>query len=236
MMHLLDLPREGYAIIRAGSPGVKGPGCQEMLQARKERTRWSRLARGLLVLATLALAVYLSRPLWLTAIGSFLVQEDPLEKADVAIVLAGDGYGHRLMKAVELVRLGYAKQVLVDGPFTAYGYDEAEMAVGYAIKQGVPREILVPVSMRVRSTVAEAGAIDAELRKRGLASALVVTSNFHTRRARAVFRKYGSPGIRYAVIAARDEDFAPENWWQSRDAQKVLFFEYAKLVAWWLGY
>ncbi len=80
----------------------------------------------------------------------------------------------------------------------------------------------------------EVKALNTELERRGVKKALIVTSNFHTRRARAVFNYFGLKGTQYILIASRDEDFDPANWWQSREAKKTLLLEYAKLVNWWL--
>ena len=196
----------------------------------KRRVGW----RKWVLLLALAAALYGSRSWWLRGLGEFLVQAEEPRQADVAVVLAGDGNGYRLLRAVELVRQGYAKQVFIDGPYAAYGNNEAELAVNWAVRQGIPREILVPLPMKARSTVVEAESLNRELEKRGVAKALIVTSNFHTRRTRAVFRRLGNPSIQYTVVAAPDEDFSPEDWWHSRDAKKVLLLEYAKLVNWWL--
>lgn len=198
----------------------------------KERRRlgW----RKWVVAAALMAVIWASRGWWLRGIGDFLVKSEEPQRADIVVVLAGDGYGHRLMKAVELVRRGYAPLVILDGPQVAYGHNEGEMAAGWAMKQGVPREILAPLPMRSRSTVAEVQALNVELERRGVKKALIVTSNFHTRRARAVFNHFGPRSIQYIVIASPDEDFDPADWWQSRDAKKTVLTEYAKLVNWWL--
>jgi uncharacterized SAM-binding protein YcdF (DUF218 family) len=198
----------------------------------KERRRlgW----RKWVVAAALVAVIWASRGWWLRAIGDFLVESEEPQRADIVVVLAGDGYGHRLLKGVELVRAGYAPLALLDGPLTAYGYNEAELAAGWAVKQGVPPEILVTLPIRARSTVTEVEALNAELARRGVKKALVVTSNFHTRRARAVFNRFGLKSIQYIVIAARDEDFDPTDWWLSRDAKKTVLLEYAKLANWWL--
>ena len=205
--------------------------------AYKGRTVWRRTAglRNWLLALALAGAVYAGRGVWLRWMGEFLIRSEPPQAAEVAVVLAGDGYGHRIMRAVELFRQGYVKQVLVDGPLGNYDYDEAALAIQFAVRRGAPSEIFVPVPMPVRSTVAEAQVINPELERRGVKKALVVTSNYHTRRARSVFQRYGSPNIRYVIVAAPDQDFRPEDWWHTRDAQKVVFYEYVKLVSWWLG-
>jgi uncharacterized SAM-binding protein YcdF (DUF218 family) len=202
-----------------------------MVQVKERRRRgW----RKWVVMAALVTVIWASRGWWLRGIGDFLVENDEPQRADIVVVLAGDGYGHRLMKAVELVRQGYAPLVLLDGPRVSYGSHESELAADWAVKQGVPREILALLPMRARSTVMEVKALNPELERRGIKKALVVTSNFHTRRARAVFNRFGLKSIQYIMIAARDEDFDPADWWQSREAKKTVLLEYTKLVNWWL--
>lgn len=202
-----------------------------MLQVKeKRRLGWRKWVATLV----LAAALWASRGWWLRGIGEFLVRAEQPQRADLVVVLAGDGYGHRLMRGVDLVREGYAPLILLDGPRVAYGYDESALAAGWAVKQGVPAEILATLPMRARSTVAEVKALNVELERRGVKKALIVTSNFHTRRARAVFNRYGLPSIQYIMIAAPDEDFDPADWWLSRDAKKTLLLEYAKLLNWWL--
>ena len=176
--------------------------------------------------------LYAGRTIWLRKVGEFLVVAQAPEPADLAVVLAGDGRGLRILKAADLVRQGYVQKVLVDGPRGMYGYDESKLAIQFAVDNGAPREIFIPLPMRVRSTIGESQVVDQELRKRNVRTALVVTSNFHTRRTGEVFRRLGST-IRYIVVAAPDEDFRPEDWWRSRDAQKVVFTEYMKLLYWW---
>ncbi|MBI3667999.1 MAG: YdcF family protein [Acidobacteria bacterium] len=208
-----------------------------MLRAAHKRTLWRRAAglRYWVLGVALAAGPYAGRGVWLPWMGGFLVRAEPPQAADVAVVLAGDGYGNRIMRAVELQRQGYVKQIIVDGPLDNYDFDEATMAIQFAMRRGAPGEIFIPLPMPVRSTVAEAQVVDPEMQRRGVRKVLIVTSNFHTRRAGAVFRRYGSPAIHYVVVAAPDHDFRPEDWWLTRDAQKVVFLEYVKLVSWWLG-
>jgi uncharacterized SAM-binding protein YcdF (DUF218 family) len=213
-------------------------GRQGGIQVRSQRAR-KRRGRGgwraLLVLAVLAGLLYVGRPWWLRAVGHFLIQEDAPEKADMAVVLAGDGYGRRVLRGVELAQQGYVPRVLVDGPAGYYDSNEADLAIQFAVNRGARLEIMTPLHMRATSTVDEARIVDRELRQRRAAKALVITSNYHTRRARAVFRKYGSPGIEYRFVASPDEYFNPDNWWRSREAEKILLIEYLKLFAWWAG-
>lgn len=187
-----------------------------------------------LLLAVLAGALFFGRGVWLRKLGEFLILAEEPQRADVAIVLAGDWSGSRVLRAVELARQGYVKQIVVDGPRGQYDTNEAELAVAFAVRRGASQEVFIPLPMWVSSTIAEARIVDAEMRRRQIRRALVVTSSYHTRRARDVFRRLGSPGLEYRVIAADSKDFAPDGWWRTRDGKKIVFQEYTKLLYWWL--
>jgi uncharacterized SAM-binding protein YcdF (DUF218 family) len=74
----------------------------------------------------------------LAAAGSYLVRPGVPEKADIVMVLGGDGTGRRILGGAELVRQGYAPQVLVSGPGSAYGFHECDLAIPFAIRAGYP--------------------------------------------------------------------------------------------------
>jgi uncharacterized SAM-binding protein YcdF (DUF218 family) len=85
-----------------------------------------------------------------------------------------------------------------------------------------------------RSTRDESYLFANELRRRGVKNYLLVTSNYHTRRAGRLFRA-AAPDLPVAVVAAPDEDFNPDRWWHSREGRKTFVFEWLKTVAGWLG-
>ncbi len=183
----------------------------------------------------LALAgLILSRGVWLSAFGGFLVNSQSPFKADIVLVLAGDEHGNRLLKAAELVNAGYAPRILVSGPLCCYGNRESDLAIGFAVKHGVPPEWLISFPIQGSSTRAEAKEILAELRRLGVKRFLVVTSNYHTRRAGAIYRSMAAPET-FRVVAAPDWAFSPEAWWRSREGQKQVFFEWSKTIGNWLG-
>src|SRR5712692_3133837 len=87
--------------------------------------------RKWLVALALLVGLYASRHFWLRQMGEFLVAAEPPRQAEIAVVLAGDGYGHRILKAVECYREGYVKQIMVDGPRGFYGFDESKLAIDF---------------------------------------------------------------------------------------------------------
>jgi uncharacterized SAM-binding protein YcdF (DUF218 family) len=200
----------------------------------KSKPRSRRLWPGLLLLAGLVLIAVVLRAQILGALGAYLVQASPPEKADAALVLAGDAWGYRILTAARLARDGFVPKVLVSGPDGAYGLHECELAIPFAVKRGYPESYFVHMEHSARSTVAEAQAVLPVIRRMGFKRIIVVTSNFHTRRAGAIFRK-AAPDLKIIVVAAPDENFTTDGWWHSREGQKTFLVEWEKTLANWIG-
>jgi uncharacterized SAM-binding protein YcdF (DUF218 family) len=60
---------------------------------------------------------------------------------------------------------------------------------------------------------------------------LIVTSEFHTRRALSIFRRR-LPQYEFSVAAAHDPAHFGTAWWTRREWAKVTFDEWVKLI-WW---
>jgi uncharacterized SAM-binding protein YcdF (DUF218 family) len=163
------------------------------------------------------------------------VETESPRKADAVLVLAGDYRGARVTRAAELVKAGYAPKVLVSGPTEMYGVNEAALAIQYAVTRGALAGYFEPVHIQALSTLEEALAIASELRKRNIHTLLLVTSNYHTRRAAETFRRVLGTDIQIVPIAAEDIYFRPDAWWHNREGQKTVFYEYSKTIASWLG-
>ena len=190
--------------------------------------------RFFLFAAALVVVLFLLRPVWLSAIGYALIHDEGPAKADAAVVLAGDSYGHRILKAGELVRSGYVPLVLVSGPGGTYGHHESDLAISFAVNNGFPVDWFVACPNEAHSTREEAVAMLQELRKRGVRSFLLVTSDYHTARARRIFlstEKAAGGGPSMRVVASPDEFFRADSWWRIREGQKTVFIEWSKSVA-----
>jgi len=197
------------------------------------RHRFLLFGAGFLVL------IFLTRSLWLPAFGYALVHDEGPAKADIAVVLAGDFYGHRIVKAGELVRNGFVPLVLVSGPAGAYGLHECDLAIPFAGRQGFPVDWFIAFPNEAHSTREEAAAILKELQRRNVESLLLVTSDYHTARARRVFlsvERASGIGPQIRTVASRDEFFAPDSWWRNREGQKVAFLEWSKTIATVFGF
>jgi uncharacterized SAM-binding protein YcdF (DUF218 family) len=187
------------------------------------------------MLALLALAgvLLVTHTAWLTALGKLLVREDGPAKTDLAVVLAGDKYGKRIMKGADLVRQGYVPAVLVSGP-GLYNTYECDMAIAFAVRQGSPPQWFIPLPHQADSTNEESWQVLHYLASHNIRSFLLVTSDYHTARAGRIYReaiRNSNAGIQMRVVAAPDRWFRPDSWWKSREGRKIFVTEWAKTVA-----
>ena len=169
----------------------------------------------------------------LTAAAEPLIEEDAPAKADTAVVLGGDGFGTRIIKAAELARAGYVPYVLVSGPVYLNRH-ECDYTMEYAEGEGYSASLFRALPNDSDSTRSETALIGQYLRKHGVHSILLVTSNYHTRRAAYLMRRQ-NPGLRVAVMGAPDPFFSPATWWKTRTGQKTFLLEWVKTVATRLG-
>ena len=161
--------------------------------------------------------------------GRFLIVNDP-QRADVIVVLAGET-DRRPARAVELLDQGYAKRVLIDVPAAAsnFGFSQIQLAEKYI--QQLPEAASMKVCPIVGlSTKEEAREVQNCLLP-GEERVLVVTSDFHTRRALSIFRRE-IPGRTLAVAAAYDPTQFGAEWWTHRQWAKTLVDEWLRLI-WW---
>ena len=182
-----------------------------------------------LVLVALVVLGLIFHNLVLTEIGSYLVNAQSPEKADIALVLAGDGDGSRILTAAQLVRRGYVPQVLVSGPSGEYGHYECDLAIPFAVKAGYPESYFLHFENDARSTKEEAADAVVRLRKLGAHKVLIVTSDYHTNRAGRIYRA-AAPDLQFVMVAAPDASFTPDGWWHSRQGEKIAFTEWLKTV------
>ncbi len=102
------------------------------------------------------------------------------------------------------------------------------------MKHGYPESYFLHLENSARSTVAEAQAVLPVIRGMGLKRIIVVTSDYHTRRAGAIFRSL-APDLTILVVAAPDQNFTANGWWRNREGQKMFLVEWEKTVANWIG-
>lgn len=164
------------------------------------------------------------------------VGETP-HKADYALVLGGDE-NVRPFVAAALWRAGYVRKVLVsrvaDSPAVEEGLAIPTHDVIRAVLRvrDVPEANIVVLDTPCSTTRDEAVTLARYLEREPSATVLVVTNDFHTRRARWVIRKsLGDRASQATMISAPTEAFSLDGWWRSQAGFRFVVNEYLRLTA-----
>ena len=199
------------------------------------------LLRGALILAPVIILTIFG----LSRLGSFLVVEDPLAKADAIFVLGGTRY-ERPLEAVALFQAGWAPRVTLMRQISDNGEldlmrrgvpyrREVDEQIDVLVRLGVPRSSITVLN-EANSTAEEADALYGIATHERWTRAIVVTSKQHTRRARLVMRRrLAGTGIDVVIRASRLDDADVEHWWRSRATLRFTLFESQRLLGYWIG-
>ncbi len=125
--------------------------------------------------------------------------------------------------------------LVLSGPPLRHNLSEAEVYERDALALGVPPSALVAVRHDARSTLEEAQMLLPFLEEHGWRRFIVVTSNYHTRRTRMIYRALlRGRDLHFQMSAASDAGFQPERWWHRRTGLAMLVFEWVKYVNAWI--
>jgi uncharacterized SAM-binding protein YcdF (DUF218 family) len=196
----------------------------------------SKCSRIILVLLLFGVGVGLTYRIWFPRLGSFLVVADPLEKADVISVLGG-GDPQRAIVAAKLYREKWADGLVTTGNMVpdfieAMGEKTtfAELSAKLASLNGVPPRHITVINEGT-STFEEAEALKSFMEHSHYKSMIVVTSIYHTRRARLVYRKiFKGSGVKIIMRPATGGKLSLDRWWTREEDLIFVNNEYVKLI------
>lgn len=185
--------------------------------------------RRLLILSTLLAAGLLAgwRPA-LSFAGRFLVCSGTPQPADLILVLAGDFYGSRVLKAAELAKQGFAPRVLISGTPYQTGM-EGDFAIAFLARHGYPTRLFESFGHHARSTIEEARVLHTELVRRNTRRVILVTSSFHSRRSAIVFALF-CPEVDFISVPSDEKNFHPAVWWRDESSRALVFSEWGKII------
>lgn len=165
-----------------------------------------------------------------TQAARFLVVDNP-EKSDAIVVLAGETSA-RPERALELLRQGFAPHLVLDAEARERIYDVPLTAIAQKYASSLPEASGTSIcAIEGRSTAAETQDVVRCLQPLGAHRVLLVTSDYHTRRALAIF-SHRLPQYHWSVAAARNAAAFGDAWWMYREWAKTTFDEWTELI-WW---
>ncbi len=170
-------------------------------------TRFKAVLWALVFAACLLTFVIIYTPL-VPVMANFLMDEDPLEKADAIAVLgtyvsdsgflSNEGM-NRLLHGIHLAREGYASTLITSAYAIGEPTPERDLANLAPLLEGIN----LVTAATSENTFDESQAVIQYLQKSGSKKILIVTSPLHTRRTKAVFQR---AGVRVLVVACPRRD------------------------------
>jgi len=162
-------------------------------------------------------------------LGEYLIVDEAPRPVDLIVVLTGNQY--RVDKAIVLYQRGYARRILFSGaePLqVAYMLDKA-------VQAGIPRANLDWESVS-KNTYQNAYYSCEYMRINNFKTALVVTSDYHSRRVYNCFNSIAGPTLRFIVCSKHDlREYNPHYWWSNPTWLRNFLDEYAKLALYATG-
>jgi uncharacterized SAM-binding protein YcdF (DUF218 family) len=212
-----------------------GPRLPDLPDPARRRVR--RRLVSLAVVVALGLGLGVGGHTLLVGFAGLFHVDDPAP-ADAIVVLLG-GPTHRPARAAELYRHGLAPTILIgtSGVDPDFRIDETAAYRTALIDRGVPPAAIQVLPGRVGSTRDEAHRVADYLRGHPLRRIIVVTTGFHTARARWIFRKilHGT-GVEVRMAAATHPLFTEQTWFRSDEGLVLYFGEAIKTLYYRLLY
>jgi uncharacterized SAM-binding protein YcdF (DUF218 family) len=186
---------------------------------------------ALVAVIFLLAVLYLARHPIFRLVGEGWVVEDTLDHSDAILVLSDDNfYADRATRASQVYRQGLAPIVVASGRRLRPYAGVAELIEHDLIERGVPKDKILRVAHDSDNTREEAITLAQVAKQKKWRSVIVVTSNFHTRRARYIFSHVFPNDTKVRITGARDGDFDPARWWEKRLSVKDLSREIAGMI------
>lgn len=195
--------------------------------------RWKKRYFVLGLFALLGLLIVFHRQVLPFALYGLDIGEPP-QRCDAIFVLLGEN-DIRPFMAAALVKTGYADEVMF-AQFRPVGLTRQErpdhlVYQDIMLKRGVPQEKIRIMEHEATNTFSESKALIGYMDEHPNATVTVLTSSYHTRRARWVFRKnLGKHFSRLRFVSAPFDDFDAHDWWLHMRGFDYVMIEYLKFA------
>ncbi len=189
----------------------------------------------LIFLALFLCVLYLARHPLLRLAGNFWVVDETPQASDVILVLSGDNYdADRATRAAALYKSGVAPRVLATGRTLRPYASSTDLMKRDLTEKGVLAGSIDEFTHDEDDTRDEALALSEFVKSHHWKKVILVTSNYHTRRADYIYERTLPPGTQLRVVSAPDSQYDPNSWWHTRRGMKLFFHEaMGILVAMW---
>lgn len=159
----------------------------------------------------------------------YLSPTDGLQKADAIVAISGGDTNARTMKAVELYHAGWAPMIIFSGAAAdPESPSNAEVMKQIALGNGVPLKAIL-TDKQAKNTAQNASGSLGVLNDKGYKIIILVTSQYHQRRAFLQFTKKFGSSVRIINQPAKDFYWSRWTWWTSLQGWFLTISELVKI-------
>jgi len=203
-----------------------------------------RLLLYILLIFAVIILMYLISGRLFKGLGEFLVLDERPSPSDaIVVLLSGIEYYPRLIEAASIYKDGLAERVIINGNrkddvlrgLEKEGFQSCcpwhENALRVLSLLGVPRNKVIYISAEdAYETVTEAEAVGNEILRMGYKKIILVTSKYHTRRARYIWSKMYHGRLSVYSVSAKTDPYDPGGWWKDGRQIRWLMAEYGAWI------
>jgi len=209
----------------------------------KNPTNKSRTRSLLAVIGGITVMTFLLGMVAILFMDALLRDADQPEHSDAIIALSGAP--ERTLYAADLITQGYAQAVYISKPvredvhrlLQEYGFTpprEEQINQAILLKRGVAASQIYLLPNSVVNTMGEApealAAVPAETK-----TIMIVTSAYHTRRTRMIFRKIFMGRSIKLIVVATPYERNPDRWWKTQESAMQTIMGLFKLIFFLVG-
>ena len=201
-----------------------------------------RILLGAAIVAALCAILYCTSGWWLPAAGRWLDVGESPRASDYCLVLSGS-YESRPFAAAALFHRGFIRRQIwlthtamgdADATDSADANNRARRILSTL---GIPPDRVVELPGPCRNTFDEAEVLARAMADHPTATVNVVTSNYHTRRARWIIRRVlGSNAERIRYISVPTDYYDAGCWWKVETGFSTYLKEFSKNIFYLLWY
>ena len=179
-------------------------------------------------------------------VGEWLVVNDPLQRAGAVVVFGGQ-VPFRAMEAAAIYHQGLAGEVwLTQGALHEEDYALERLGINRTAEHllskqvlealGVPSPAIRILPERVENTAQEVRSVAGAARAAGVGRVILVTSKYHTRRVKILWRALTTGETAAAVRFARDDRSDIRHWWRHTGDAMAVSREIFGIANAWAGF
>lgn len=156
---------------------------------------------------------------YIVAVSLLLPVRDEPAKADAIVAISGGDTNARVQKAIRLYKQGYAPKLVFSGAAEdPNSPSNAKIMRRTALRNNVPEEAII-IDEAAVDTKQNASGVKEKLGD--VDTVILVTSEYHQRRASKVFKK-AFTGVKIINVPAEDKHWGQRNW-------------FLKPYGWWIS-